>query len=74
MVERDVQRVVGRRREPGLEADVIAAAVGARFFEAKIFLKNPKQLGRETAFGEDFFPGVERFGQRRTIKRLWLNS
>ena len=63
MVERDLQRVFGRRREFRLEAEQKTALLGARFFDAQIFLENPDDVRRETALGEDFFPGVERFGR-----------
>ena len=63
MVERDVQRVLGRRREPGLEAETESALPGARTFNAEIFRKNPDEVRCEAALGEQLFPGVERFGQ-----------
>ena len=60
MLERDVERVVGRRREPGLKTEMESALLGVRFFDAKIFRKNPDEVRGETALGEQLFPGVER--------------
>ena len=59
MVKGNVQRILGRRSEPGLKAEMKTALPGARFFHAKIFRKNPDDVRGETAFGEQLFPGVE---------------
>ena len=66
MVERDVQRVVGRRREPGLEATAETAGRGALPFHTEVFLKNPGEFGREAALGQDLSPSEERFSDGRS--------
>ena len=63
MFEGDVQRVFRRRREFDLKAGMKTALPIARFFKAKIFLENPKQVDREIAFDQQLFPCVERFFQ-----------
>src|SRR5271170_7783880 len=80
MVERDVQRVFGRRREFCLETETITALFRALSFDAQIFLEQPDNIRCEAALGEDFFPLVERSGQCGTIEHgggthggeLWL--
>ena len=66
MVERDVQRVVGRRREPGLEAEAETAGSRRDGSTQRFSSKIQSELGREAALGQNLSPGGERFGEGRS--------
>src|ERR1039458_151396 len=73
LVVGDLQRVLVRRREFGLETETEAARHRVRTLDAQVLEKTPERFGRQRVAGETVLPGAQRFVQRRADEIIFFS-